>query len=297
MVDGGFVRVSEPGWRGRRPRAVLLGPQRGLTDKAHVAALHAVVERHADIVAVDADFSLDLRSLEFDLVVVFGGDGSVLRSARRMAERQRPVLGVNLGRLGFLAALPPDELESWFPKVASGECRIVHHLMLHCTVSRGKEVIASRMGLNEAAILGGPPYSILDVDLYVDGLWATTYSCDGLIIATPVGSTAHNLSAGGPILRKTIAAFVISAISPHTLTVRPVVDAADRVYEMSVREPHQATAVVVDGKELGQLTAEDRVRVVRAEPTFQLIEVEAQNDYRTLREKLGWRGSISAPPR
>lgn len=296
MSDRRDPLVTAPTWKGRRPRVVLLGPQKRMATREEAAALRADVERHAEIVAADSDFALDLSQLEYDLVVVFGGDGSVLRSARRMADRQRPVLGVNLGRLGFLAALPPQELHSWFPKVAVGDCRIVHHLMFECTVIRDDQVIAHRMGLNEAAILGGPPYSILDVDLHVDGLWATTYSCDGLIIATPVGSTAHNLSAGGPILRKTIRAFVISAISPHTLTVRPVVDSADHVYEMSVRMPHEATSIVVDGKEVVQLEAHDRVRVVRAEPTFQLIEVETQNDYRTLREKLGWRGSLSAPP-
>ncbi len=274
----------------------MLGPYKRLATPGELTRLRQVVEQHAEVVAVDDDFSSEIDNLDFDLVVVFGGDGSVLRSARMMGDRQRPALGVNLGKLGFLAALPPGEMATWFPKVARGDCRIVHHLMLECTVFRDGEPICRRMGLNEAAILGGPPFSILDVDLYVDGHWATTYSCDGLIIATPVGSTAHNLSAGGPILRKTISAFVISAISPHTLTVRPVVDSAERTYEMSVREPHQATSIVVDGRELCRLEKADRVRVVRSQATFQLIEVEAQNDYRTLREKLGWRGSLSAGP-
>ena len=131
-----------------------------------------------------------------------------------------------------------------------------------------------------------------DVDLYVDSEWATTYSCDGLIISTPVGSTAHNLSAGGPILRKDMQAFVIVPISPHTLTVRPVVDTAQRIYEMAVRVPREGTSVVVDGVVLGSVTEADRVRVQRAESGFKMLQVAGQDDYATLREKLGWGGII-----
>ena len=152
-------------------------------------------------------------------------------------------------------------------------------------------MIHDELGLNETAILAGPPFSILTVDLYVDSELATTYSCDGLIIGTPVGSTAHSLSAGGPILRKDMQAFVVSPISPHTLTMRPIVDAADRRYEMVVREPNETTSLVVDGRTLCQLTAADRVCVERAAPTFKMVEVKGHSYYRTLREKLGWGGS------
>jgi NAD+ kinase len=118
-----------------------------------------------------------------------------------------------------------------------------------------EQVVADELGLNETAVFSGPPFSMVHVDLYVDEELATSYSCDGLIISTPVGSTAHSLSAGGPILRKDLQAFVISPISPHTLTVRPVIDSADRMYEMVIREPNDATTVVVDGRPLCQLTA------------------------------------------
>ncbi|MEZ6115986.1 MAG: hypothetical protein R3C28_05365 [Pirellulaceae bacterium] len=133
---------------------------------------------------------------------------------------------------------------------------------------------------------------MLDIDLYVDQEWVTSYSCDGLIVSTPVGSTAHSLSAGGPILRKNLQAFVISAISPHTLTVRPVVDSADRTYEMRVQRPNRDTTVVVDGQPVHALQAGDRVRVIKADSQFQLIEVPDRGYYRTLREKLGWGGRI-----
>ena len=176
----------------------------------------------------------DLSGVEFDVALVLGGDGSILRAARQMGRCQRPVLGVNLGKLGFLADLSPDELCSQLPRICSGELPVVEHLMFDCTLSRDGQVVAERLGLNEVAILAGAPFAVLDVDLYVDSELVTTYSCDGLILSTPVGSTAHSLSAGGPILRQDLQAFAISPISPHTLTNRPVVDSADRVYELVV---------------------------------------------------------------
>jgi NAD+ kinase len=209
-----------------------------------------------------------------------------------MREQQIPILGVNLGKLGFLASVPPGDLERVLPAVVAGDCRIVEHLMFRCTVLEEGQPVAETLGLNEVAIFGGPPFSMLNVDLYVDAELATTYACDGLIISTPVGSTAHSLSAGGPILRKTLAAFVICPICPHTLTVRPVVDTADRVYEVVVPQPNEGTTVVVDGRPLWKLSSRDRVRVVRAEPTFKLLEVRGQSYYRTLRDKLGWAGHL-----
>ncbi|MCU0981371.1 MAG: NAD(+)/NADH kinase [Pirellulaceae bacterium] len=210
---------------------------------------------------------------------------------------QIPVLGVNLGRLGFLANVSPKEFLHCLPDVCAGHCTILDHLMLQCTVLRDGQILDSQLGLNEVAILGGPPYSMLSIELYVDSDLVTTYSCDGLIISTPVGSTAHSLSAGGPILRKNLQAFVISPISPHTLTMRPVVDTADRVYEIVVSQPHDTTTVVLDGVALCRLTSRDRVRVERAVPTFKMVEIPERNYYRTLREKLGWGGDVRSNAR
>jgi NAD+ kinase len=211
-----------------------------------------------------------------------------------MGENQLPVIGVNLGKLGFLADLSPDEFTYRLAEICRGGCRVVEHLMFRCRVVREGQLAYDALGLNETAILAGPPFSILTVDLYIDSNLATTYSCDGLIISTPVGSTAHNLSAGGPILRKNMQAFVVSPISPHTLTVRPVIDSADRIYRMVVREPNETASVVVDGQTLCGLSASDCVYVERAAARFKLVEARGHNYYSTLREKLGWGGGISA---
>ncbi|MCA9266279.1 MAG: NAD(+)/NADH kinase [Planctomycetales bacterium] len=275
---------------------IVLGDQTRDSVREFLPQVQAVVEHHADVVLVDSEGTANLSRVDADLAIVLGGDGSILRAARQLGSTQIPVLGVNLGRLGFLAGLTPEKFAETFPLVCSGKFQLVSHLMFTCSIQSRASIVTETLGLNETAILGGPPYSMLDVELYIDGELATTYSCDGLIVSTPVGSTAHSLSAGGPILRKDLQAFVISPISPHTLTVRPVVDSADRTYELVVQEPHEATSVVVDGQVVHRLRAGDRVRVQRATPVFQLVEVPGYGYYRTLRDKLGWSGNIRSKP-
>jgi NAD+ kinase len=275
-----------------RPRVLLLGAGDRPYVREEVARLTPEIAKVAEIVVSDLDFITDLSQHEADLAIIFGGDGTILRTAKAMGERQLPLLGVNLGKLGFLAAIKPDELLAVLAQVCRGECETVSHLMFRATVLRDGQVLHQHLGLNETSILAGPPFAMLDIDLYIDGELATTYSCDGLIVSTPVGSTAHSLSAGGPILRKNVQAFVISSISPHTLTVRPLVDTADRVYEMVCAVPNEGTSVVVDGRVLCTLTSHDRVRVERASATFKMIEVAGHSYYRTLREKLGWSGRL-----
>ncbi len=298
MNDSMYFGERTPHWAAGlesgfdRPRALLLGAGDRANVQLECERLRPILDKQFDIVLSDFQFEQDLSQVEADLAIVLGGDGSILRASRQMGDRQIPILGVNLGKLGFLAGINPEELISVLPDIASGRCRVLDHLMFHCSVLRSGGPLCDQLGLNEAVITAGPPFSLLNVNLYVDSDLVTTYACDGLILSTPVGSTAHSLSAGGPILRKTLQAFVISPICPHTLTIRPVVDAADRVYEMEVPEPNEGTALVVDGRPLCQLQAGDRVRVTRAEPRFQLLEVPGRNYYRTLRDKLGWSGHL-----
>jgi len=276
-----------------RPKVYLLS---SVDQRPHLAeqidALRPTIKEHVEIVGEDDDYSDDLCCTGADFVIVLGGDGSILRAAKRLGDHQMPVLGVNLGKLGFLADIKPDRLGESLQSIVQNNYRFVDHLMMNVQVFRDGEKIAEKVGLNEAAILGGPPYEIQKIDLFVDGQMATTYSCDGLLISTPVGSTAHNLSTGGPILRKDLQAFVISPISPHTLTVRPVVDTADRVYEFVVQKPNESTSIVLDGHIITKLCSPDRVRIERDKSVFQLIEVVGNNYYSTLREKLGWGGQF-----
>ena len=262
--------------------------------KAELERLRPAIASKADIVAEDLNFTHDFSTTEQDLVIVLGGDGSILQAARQMGSKQIPVLGVNCGRLGFLAALSPDDFLQAWPDVCCGGFNIIDHLMLRTQLVRDGKVIRDQLALNEVAVLGGPPYQILDIDLYADGHLATRYRCDGLIIATPVGSTAHNLSAGGPILRRNLHAMVVSPISPHTLTYRPLDDSGETRYELAVNDPSDSTSIVADGRIVSGLKSGDRVKVERAEQSFKMLSVPGQNDYGTLRDKLGWGGSV--PP-
>jgi len=278
---------------GPRPRVIVFASKWRDDIHEQLARLRPVLERHVDIAEVIDDFSVTLPETPADLAVVLGGDGSILRAARQIGFRQLPVLGINLGRLGFLADLQLEDLEEVLPRIVNGEYRVVSHLMFECHVQRTAGAQVQALGLNEAAVLAGAPFAMLEVQLYVDRELVTTYRCDGLIISTPVGSTAHSLSAGGPILRKDLQAFVIQPISPHTLTMRPVIDSADRLYEMIVPEPHAGTSLVIDGRVICVLEVGDRIRVERSSAQFQSVEVHGQGYYRTLREKLGWSGGLN----
>lgn len=274
-------------------RAILLGFG-GRADVVEEAERQrARIEKHARVVATDFSGETDVSEVEADLAIVFGGDGSILRAAHQMGYRQRPVIAVNLGKLGFLADVRPAELDDVLRRFAAGELEIVDHLMLECRVMRDGEAVCHQLGLNEVSVQTGPPFRMMSIDLYIDSELVTTYSGDGLIVSTPVGSTAHSLSAGGPILRKDLQALVIVPISPHTLTNRPVIDAADRVYEMAVAHPEAGTSVVVDGRVLCRLEPGDRVRVERAAAQFRLVAAPGHTYYRTLREKLGWGGRLN----
>jgi NAD+ kinase len=229
-----------------------------------------------------------------DLVVVLGGDGSILRTARWLAYEQVPVLGVNLGTLGFLAGFSREDVAGAVDEIEAGRFRLVEHLMFETEIVRGGRVLRTELGLNETSILAGPPFSMIEIRLLVDGELATTYRADGLIVSTPVGSTAYNLSAGGPIVRKDLDAFVFTPLNPHTLSNRTVVESAARTYELLVPRPNPGSACVVDGQVMAAVEAGDGVRVRRATPRFILVETSHHGYYRTLREKLGWGGGLRA---
>jgi NAD+ kinase len=243
--------------------------------------------QHCEVVVVDLLQEQDLSALTADLALVLGGDGAILRAARQMGYRQTPVLGVNLGKLGFLADLRPEELQTCLPQVVRGDYRVTHHLMFECIIESPEEC-RTFLGLNEVVCRSGSPFHLIDLDLAVDGDVVSTFSGDGLIVSTPVGSTAHSLSAGGPILGQELAAFVLTPICPHALTVRPVVDSADKVYTMTISRRSEGTVLIVDGKEILPVTPRHRVTVRRAPVSFGLVKVPGHSYYQTLRDKLRW---------
>jgi NAD+ kinase len=200
---------------------------------------------------------------------------------------QTPVLGVNLGKLGFLADLSPEQLCQSLPRIMRGEYRVTRHLMFECTVA-APDRSETFLGLNDVSVHAGPPFHMIELDLIVDGETVLHFAGDGLIVSTPIGSTAHSLSAGGPILGQELPAFVITPICGHALTNRPVVDASDKVYTIAVRRASPGTAVVVDGQEVIPLTTQHQVTVRKAPVAFGLVKLTGQSHYQTLRDKLRW---------
>ncbi|MEX0701224.1 MAG: NAD(+)/NADH kinase [Planctomycetales bacterium] len=242
------------------------------------------------IVAAEVTEDLAFDGLEADLVVVLGGDGAILRACRQLGERQLPILGVNLGRLGFLADVSPEEFRKQFDTIRDRKYHVTEHLMFEATL-RGADGSEERhLGLNEVAVSAAGSVRMIDVELAIDGARVTTYSADGLIVSTPVGSTAHSLSAGGPILRQELQAFVVTPICPHALTNRPIVDAADRVYTLTVPRAPEGTMVVIDGQIKRPLAPGDAITIRRASVTFRLARIPGHSFYATLHRKLGWGG-------
>lgn len=227
-----------------------------------------------------------------DLVIVLGGDGSILRGCRQLGSRQIPIVGVNLGRLGFLTDLNPDDFREGLVQLKAGRYSIVEHLMFECQFLKQDGQSFRDLGLNEVTVTSGGALKMLDIHLEIDREDITTFSCDGLIVSTPVGSTAHNLSAGGPILRQELEVFAITPICPHTLTVRPIVESADRTIVLSVADPPVGVTMVIDGQIHRPVEAGDRIVIQRAKPTFKLVRLPGHSYYGTLHRKLGWHGQL-----
>ena len=248
------------------------------------------IEQYVEIAAADFQWSRDMSQVDSDIAIVFGGDGSVLRSAHAMKKKQRPVLAVNLGTLGFMANIQTESLLEVLQTLRLDNLKTVKHLMLECQIHQGTAV-DTRLCLNEVVVFheqGG--FHIVNISLAVDHLSVTTFRCDGLILSTPFGSTGHSLSAGGPIIRKDLDAVVITPISPHSLNQRPVVDSADRTYEMST--VGCGGKVLIDGADIATISSSDRVVIRRADVSFQMLDLPGHGYYATLRDKLGWSGKI-----
>lgn len=243
-----------------------------------------------EIVASGVTEDLQIEKLEAELVVTLGGDGAILRACRKLGRRQRPILGINLGRLGFLADLSPQEFRDQFPDIRARKFQVVDHLMFECTLTAADGSTERHLGLNEVVVSAAASLKMLDVNLAINDEPVTTYSCDGLIVSTPIGSTAHSLSAGGPILRQDLQAFVITPICPHTLTNRPLVDDAGCTYRLQVPNVPDGVMVVIDGQIRRPLLEGSVVEVRRAEVSFQLAKVPGHSYYHTLHRKLGWGG-------
>ncbi len=260
---------------------------------AEAGRLAEALARHPGVEPGEPDLSpdADLSGLAADVALVLGGDGTVLHAARRMGDRPTPVLGINLGRLGFLAAFTPDGLLERLDDLA-GRRYVVDDLMtLACTLIPGQGPPRTFRGLNDVVLRAAPAFHLLEIGLSIDGEEVMTYRGDGLILATPVGSTAHSLSAGGPILPPDAQMFVVTPLCAHTLTQRPLVDGGHKVYELASLAEGVATVLVVDGQVQVPVDPGDRIVIRRGQFPFPMVRLPGHSFYRTLRDKLGWGAS------
>ena len=225
-----------------------------------------------------------------DLVVVLGGDGTLLSVARHAGRREVPIVGVNLGGLGFLTDVRPEEVFEALERVLQGAYRIEHRATLRCAVVREGKVIRRFQALNDVVINKGALARIIDLDTEVDGEPLTSFRADGLILATPTGSTAYSLSAGGPVVDPSLGVILVSPICPHTLTNRPIALPDRACVRVTVRASREDEEVVltVDGQEMMPLDTEDVVEVRRSRNRVALVRSPAQSFYKLLRTKLRW---------
>jgi NAD+ kinase len=221
-----------------------------------------------------------------DLLVVLGGDGTLLAMARALSERPVPILGINLGTLGFLAEVSVDEMEPALARALAGEMRVERRLRLAVEHVREGRVEKRWLALNDAVVAAALA-RLIEIETRADGQLVTTYHADGLIVSTPTGSTAYSLSAGGPILLPGLGAFVLTPICPHTLSQRPLVVPDSAVLEIAPRAGAPAR-LTVDGQEGAELAPGDRVRVQRSEHALLLLVSPQRSRFDVLRAKLRW---------
>ncbi len=228
-----------------------------------------------------------------DLVLIFGGDGSILSAARRMGANQIPVFGVNFGKLGFLTLCSADEFEERLGAVLAVGIRAVPRMMLEARLLRDGEEIYRSLALNDGVIGRVTLSRMIEVRLSIAEEAVTTTVGDGLIVATPVGSTAHSLSAGGPIVQADMEAIVLTPICPHTLSHRPLVLPPERVIRCELGPETTEAMLTMDGQDNRELRVGDQVLFGRAEPRFLLVDANPHSYYTVLRKKLHW----GIPPR
>ncbi len=223
-----------------------------------------------------------------DVVIVLGGDGTMLGVARLVGDKGVPILGVNLGGLGFITEVNKDEIFDAVEKVLAGSCSIEERIMLTAVVHRHSERIADFVVLNDVVINKGALARIIDLETYINNSYVTTFKADGLIISTPTGSTAYSLSAGGPILYPTLNSIALTPICPHTLTNRPIVLPDDVIIEIMLRSESEDVFLTLDGQVGFSLRKNDTVEVKKSDFTTKLLMPCERDYFQVLRTKLKW---------
>ncbi|NLC43244.1 MAG: NAD(+)/NADH kinase [Clostridiales bacterium] len=221
-----------------------------------------------------------------DLILVLGGDGTILHSSRKAAEYQKPLLGINLGHLGFLAEAEMVNLPSILDALALGKYKIDKRMMIEAKVMRGQQVLKSAIALNDVIVSKGVYGRIIHLNLNINGEFVNYYAADGLLVSSPTGSTAYSLSAGGPIIDPEMECLLVTPVSPHTLNSRPIVTHSSSLIEIESIDKNRDVQVTIDGQQIVNLTEGDRIIIEKANQKTHLIRISGYNFYKLLRNKL-----------
>jgi NAD+ kinase len=227
---------------------------------------------------------------EVDLLIVFGGDGTMLRVAREIAGSRTPVIGINVGALGFLTDVQGHQLPLALRQIWAGETILESRSLIEATRPGGQSDF-TETALNDFVISRGAAPRLIDLEVEVDGDALTTYRCDGLIVCTPTGSTAYSLSAGGAVVSPTADVFTLTPICPHTLSNRSVVVSLDSIVQVKVVSQRVETILTADGQNIMPLAPNDVIRIKRSRHRISLLHLAGSSFFATLRRKLNWSGS------
>jgi NAD+ kinase len=230
----------------------------------------------------------DMASKSPEFVVVLGGDGTMLAAARAVAQAGIPIIGVNLGSLGFLTEVPVDELYPTLEALVEGRCRVETRSMLHCHLMRNGERLAHYDAMNDIVVSKSAIARMIEFDVTVDSLRVAAYKADGLIVATPTGSTAYSLAAGGPVVAPDVEAFLVTPISPHALTHRPLVVKDTAEIGVLVNSVEEEAFLTVDGQVGVPIKDGDRLNCKHSKRHVRLLRMGNRNYFDVLRMKLKW---------
>lgn len=293
-MAGGRSIVSAPRRQSEVRANLLVNPYRDdALESARTVVQH--LSRAGVVVGVDRDTAERMpgpavppdQMSEADVVVAFGGDGTLLRAAHLCSLRGTPILGVYFGRFGFVTQCAPEQVLGALDTFFAGKARIEDRMMLRTELLRGEQSVATLHILNETALQRAATARMLTFEVSVDDVVVAEYPADGVLVATPTGSTAYSMSAGGPIVDPALEAMLLTAIMPHTLSSRPFVVRADSVVDLRVHRQDQAV-LSCDGVSRLHLLGDDRVRVSRSERRTRLVSLDANDYVRKLRAKLLW---------
>ncbi|NOY77013.1 MAG: NAD(+)/NADH kinase [Calditrichaeota bacterium] len=259
-----------------------------LKTKAIPAVITSTIRRELNVNAFDvADYPRSEIGFHCDVIIAFGGDGTMLSTARDVSHTQAPILGVNLGRFGFLAEVSIEELFSQIDRIAAGDFTVEARMALEARVFQGKrerrfyafnDVVMDRFSSSRTIL----------IDTYIDNDYLNTYNADGIIISSPTGSTAYNLSAGGPLLAPDLEALIVTPICSHSLSQRPLVIHPDRTIKIRARSEGRKMLFTADGQDALNVSEKDTIEVRKSPYPVKLLKISGKSFYQVLRTKLNW---------